>query len=56
MPNSKSIYSFLGKITASALSAVSVLVIVASFLDKEKDVSYDRLKQAYDGLSPRDYQ
>ncbi|MBQ3833905.1 MAG: hypothetical protein II816_00065 [Elusimicrobia bacterium] len=55
MSDNNSVYNFLGKITASALGAVSVFVIAISFFGRKKKVSYKRLRQAYDGLSPRDY-
>ena len=48
-------YVTLGKITASFVVAYSILVIVASLVIKSKAVSYERLRHAYDGLSPRDY-
>ena len=55
MSDKNSTYNLLGKITASLLGAVSVFVVVVSFLNKEKKTSYSELRQAYDGLSPRDY-
>lgn len=54
--SSEHIYNTLGKITASIIVAGAVLVIVTSLLSKKQKVSYERLRQAYDGLSPRDYQ
>jgi len=54
--SSEHIYNTLGKITASLIVASSVLVIVTSLFTKKQRVSYERLRQAYDGLSPRDYQ
>lgn len=53
--NSNHICKTLGKITASLVVAYSILVIVASLVIKSKAVSYERLRHAYDGLSPRDY-
>jgi hypothetical protein len=45
----------LGKITTSLIVIGSVLVIATSLFSKKKTVSYERLRRAYDGLSPRDY-
>ena len=45
----------LGRMTVSLVVAYSILVIVASLVIKSKAVSYERLRHAYDGLSPRDY-
>lgn len=56
MSDNNSIYNFLGKIIVSFLGAFSVLVIIASFFDKKNEVSYKKLRQSYDGLSPRDYE
>ena len=53
--NNDSLYDCLGKITASLLTAASVFVILTAFY-KEEPVSYEKLRKAYDGLSPRDYQ
>lgn len=54
--NRKHICKTLGKVTASLFVTCSIFVIVASFAVKSKAVSYERLRHAYDGLSPRDYQ
>jgi len=53
--NNDSLYDCLGKITASLLTAASVFIILTAFY-KEEPVSYEKLRKAYDGLSPRDYQ
>ncbi len=53
--NNNSLYDCLGRITASVLTAVSVFIIVTAFC-KEEPVSYEKLRSAYDGLSPKDYQ
>ena len=50
-----SLYDCLGRITASVLTAVYVFIIVTAFC-KEEPVSYEKLRSAYDGLSPKDYQ
>lgn len=32
------------------------IIILSMILKKDKDISQDRLRKAYDGLSPQDYQ
>ena len=58
--NSKNAYTHthgntLGTIITSLIVIGSVLVIATALFSKKKTVSYERLRRAYDGLSPRDY-
>jgi len=55
--NSSDIYGSLGRLCVFSAFASSVLIIAAAFLAKSDSADYqNRLKQAYEGLSPEDCQ
>ena len=53
--DSSDIFECIGKLCVFSAFASSVLVIAAAFLAKSDSADYhNRLKQAYEGLSPED--
>ncbi|MDD2524155.1 MAG: hypothetical protein PHT81_04855 [Endomicrobiaceae bacterium] len=59
MANNKneSIYQTLGRVISVVVVAFSIFTIISTIILKDKkNISLDRLRKAYDGLSPQDYQ
>ncbi|MDD3053151.1 MAG: hypothetical protein WCS83_00365 [Endomicrobiia bacterium] len=59
MSNNKneSIYQTLGRVISVVVVAFSIFTIISTIILKDKkNISLDRLRKAYDGLSPQDYQ
>lgn len=53
--NHNNFYQSVGRLISLFLAFSSVCVIVLSLFYKEKNISQDRLRCSYDGLSPTDY-
>ena len=53
--NHNNFYQSVGRLVSLFVTFVSVFVIFLSFFYKEKNISQDRLRRSYDGLSPTDY-
>ncbi|MFA7675498.1 MAG: hypothetical protein WCY38_05470 [Endomicrobiia bacterium] len=59
MANNKneSIYQTLGRVISVVVVAFSIFTIISTIILKDKkNISLDRLRKSYDGLSPQDYQ
>jgi len=53
----ESIYQTLGRVISVVVVAFSIFTIISTIILKDKkNISLDRLRKAYDGLSPQDYQ
>jgi hypothetical protein len=53
----ESIYQTLGRVISVVVVAFSIFTIISAIILKDKkNISLDRLRKAYDGLSPQDYQ
>lgn len=54
---SESVYQTLGRVVSVGVIAFSIFtIILAIILKDKKNISLDRLRKSYDGLSPQDYQ
>jgi len=53
----ESIYQTLGRVISVVVVAFSIFTIISTIILKDKkNISLDRLRKSYDGLSPQDYQ